>query len=503
LQRFDSRGAFGEATAAGLFDAGQSVGAIEQERQRRQEEDDDAVVKERISDYRGFSRQRRFEDEDAYMARQGRDAYDSLQTMQDELEAKSKELVKDLTPEQAKKFNVLSRQYLDRDFEGMARHAQGGRVAWLNEQDEVQIKSAQQDGALTGDDVYASQVKKVIGNIATRNGWSPEMRESREMQELSVLHASRIDNLLVDNPGAAATYFAEHRDEILPSIHDDVTRKIEGQQNAVQAQTVADTIRIGGGSRTDRLAQVREIEDPAVRKLVQSQVEHDLQQEKLAEQEFVSDSYDEAAKAVMSGVAATQWAQQNPDKWSALPAKFQQDLLQGKARQFDQVAYAEMSMTFRQDRDEAREYLFSNAHRFTDADFKSWVDRLDKPDSVKSFLNLGARVDVAAEDLSDTEKADLEVAMQEEYVAFQRQHDRVPSPEEEDAIVARLMEKTLDKWYAPTEYRFEDSMNERIVARITEALDAQIDIYRTQFGREPTEQDIADMERLIRERGLY
>ena len=95
LQRLDSRGAFGEALGQGIVDNAQSIFKIEQDRQER---DDAAVAKERVNSYREFSRKRMFLDEDAYMTRQGRSAYDSHADMQRELEEHERELGKDLPP---------------------------------------------------------------------------------------------------------------------------------------------------------------------------------------------------------------------------------------------------------------------------------------------------------------------------------------------------------------------------------------------------------------------
>ncbi len=324
LQNFDTRGAFGEGVAQGAL---QLAGSLE----RIQDEDDKAVTKERVEQYRQFSREKLYRGDNAFFTRQGRSAYDSLGEASQELEKQRKELAKELTPRQARMYEALSNQYYQRDVDGMTSHAQEGRMTWLNDQDSAIVTSGQEDAALywNDNDSYIRQVKRAVQNIATRNGWAPEKRDLQIEKAVTVAHLGAIDNILRDNPAGARAYFIDHRDEISASLYDDIDAKIDKADNLWKAQDVADTIRAEGGTRGERLAKVNEIDDPVVRNLVRSQVEHEFAQEETAEKEAQIDLYSDIMKGIIEGVPATQFAKSNPKQWDLLTGDQQARLLRG------------------------------------------------------------------------------------------------------------------------------------------------------------------------------
>jgi hypothetical protein len=297
-QRLDSRGAFGEAIGEAL---GQNAKILTDVALDIKQKDDEATVKQAVSELRNGINKRTYLDEDGYYNRQGQAAYKSYPEMQRELTEMRRKTGESLTPDQQRAYSQLSQQYLDREFDSMSKHAAKGRRTWQNEQDESIILQAQEDGSLRWSDnvAEAGQIRKAVDNLANRNGWSPERKEAETEKYLSGLHKSAIDNMIAGKHYAAAKqYWADNNAEVAGSLHDEIVAKLEGSANAAEAQAVADEIRIGGGSIGERLSLVNEIEDPEVRKLVRSQVEHDIKWEKQAEIEERADIYEEVAKGV-------------------------------------------------------------------------------------------------------------------------------------------------------------------------------------------------------------
>ena len=368
------QGAFGEGLARGM---GQLSNSLE----RIQDEDDKAVVKERVEQYRQFSRGRLYRDDDAFFQRQGRSAYDSLGAMNKELDDHLKGLSEGLSPNQSRLFKRVSNEYFQRDVDGMTSHAQKGRMTWLNDQDSAIVTSAQEDAALywNDNDGYVTQIRKTVGNLATRNGWAPEKRDLETDKAVTVAHVGAINNILRDNPAGARAYFDKHRDEISPSVHDDIETRIDQQDNLWKAQDLGDTIRSEGGSRSERLAKVNEIEDPNVRKLVRSQVEHDFAQEEANEKEVQADIISEVMKQVIAGTPASSWATANPRQWERLTGTQQAKLLRGfdYTQSVPEVYYTMRGMV-NTDPDQAKKYLLNNLGNLSWADARGFMDELFK-----------------------------------------------------------------------------------------------------------------------------
>lgn len=379
LQNFDSRGAFGEAVGAGLQDAGSVLGAIAE---KTMQENDSAVTKERINQYRDYSRQRLFDDEDAFYNRQGRDAYDTRKEMRAELEKKRKELEADLSPAQLRLYGELSTEYVQRDVDGMTKHAAKGRVEWLNNQDQATVLTAQEDASRSwnDNDIYLEQIKRSTKMLAQRNGWPAEMRQVEEMKALTAAHLSAIENAIEVDPEAAEAYFDAHRDDILPSLHDDIQKKIDVNIDTRWAQHEADRIRVAGGTRQERMAQVNEIEDPERRKLVKDQVYNDFLQEKYGEEEERITNYDDATTAIREeGQSWQQYRANNFDAWLSLSSKQRLELQKPEAARAtvsDRATYYELTGLMATDRNQARTALAEKGHLLNDSDYKAFTREL-------------------------------------------------------------------------------------------------------------------------------
>ena len=400
-QSTTSSEAFGTGLGQALTDAGETLFKAQK---RMQDKDDETAVKEAILIQDEQVRKRTVHDEDAYYSRNGRSAYDSYTTMQDELNQIGADVSAGLKAgRQQDIFNSLSKERLSREYDRMSQHAATGRNTWMNQQDTSAVTSAQEDGSIhwLDNDDYVIQINRSVDNLGVRNGWPPEKIELEKEKNLSTLHMSALDNILVQAPGAAQDYFDNNKDQISPSMHDDIQERIDNQQNAQWVQENAGSIRAAGGSRTERLSSARELtqDDPDRRKMLTAQIEHDLNQEKVAQQESQMGAYDEGMKAIVSGASALDFAASNPEAWNAMSGTQQASLISNstnkpKVKNSDLAIYYEIrGFIGAGDPQKATEFLLNNIDKLSPSDTKRFMDELARPLNILEQKN--AQTDTA------------------------------------------------------------------------------------------------------------
>jgi hypothetical protein len=489
-QRLDPRGAFGEALVEGASRFASSM-------ERIQDEDDKAVVKDRINQYRERSRARMFGDDDAFLNRQGKAAYDSRNDARDELSKYRDELSKGLSGNQQRMFGTLSQEYLDRDSDNIAKHAQKSRISWLNSEDEAAIESAQNDHALywnAGDGENIRQIRGLVNNIAKRNGWGPEQKELKLEEALTAAHASAIDNILTDNPRGAEAYFLEHKGEISPKVWDDIKEKINKISTTKDAQDAADTIRISGGNLKERIAAVNEIEDPELRKLVRSQVEHDYELEKTMKAEATADAYDDFEKRVLNGESGLDISLD--PRWDLLSADQQKSLISGEGAKFDPVAYKKASSLVMENKvQELREYVFNNRHLFEKSDYKKFISMEADSEEQKSYRTRQERLDYAIRNLNlnEKEEAEFQKEVDVEFELFFRKYNKNPSFQDEQLILDKLAMQTYQKKFFAIDspvFFFQEPPE----------IKNQIEAFFDQNGRYPTTEEVDKIKESMKKR---
>jgi hypothetical protein len=375
-QRLDPRGAFGEALVEGASRFASSM-------ERIQDEDDKAVVKDRINQYRERSRARMFGDDDAFLNKQGKAAYDSRNAARDELSKYRDELSQGLSGNQQRMFSPLSQEYLDRDFDNIAKHAQKSRISWLNSEDEAAIESAQNDHALywkVGDGENIRQIRGLVNNIAQRNGWGPEQKELKLEAALTAAHQSAIDNILTDNPRGAEAYFLEHKGEISPKVWDDINKKIDTAKTNGMAQSIADEAML-----QPDLSQAREHiknklgDEPEAREKANRIVAEEYRIREHQENELRNDWFTEGDLFRRDpNQSIEQWKSQNPDKWAFLTPQQRTYLESKPSVETDLQAYNEVrGLIANGENDRALEKI--NQGRFSASDSKKLIDLMYKP----------------------------------------------------------------------------------------------------------------------------
>lgn len=367
----------------------QVAGQAAQIAAREKQEDDQAVIKEATNQYRQFVNQRTYLDEDGYYNRKGKQAYESYDSLTGELEQARKRIAENLQPgSQQDMFNSFASDYLINEQESMSRHAATERTNWFNEQDTSLIQQAQQDGSLRwiNNGVYSQQISSAINNLASRNGWTPEKKEVEKQRYLTAMHSAAIDNILQDSPSAADDYFEAHKDDISPTMHDEIKATIKRQGDAQWTVDNADQILLEGGSRSEQLARARALteDDPDRRKLLTAQVEHNYNQQKIAKEESQLAIYDDAAKGVIAGGSLTEYMQRNPDNWARMSAAQQQQLIKlsrnpSGVSQSDLPTYYQIRGLISQgDTGSARTMLLNSMSKLSHPDFKKFADELGK-----------------------------------------------------------------------------------------------------------------------------
>lgn len=395
LQRLNSAGAFGEQLGQGLQNLSSDLDKISAE-------NDMAVAKERTNILRDKLREAMYHSDNAYYRSNGRDAMMGRDMARDTVTKLRQEVGKGLSGRQLKLYDTIAQQYQDREYDGIESHAFKGRNSWLDQNDKTAIESAQQDLAIHTSDPtpYLKQIEVAVLNQANRNGWDKDTLDLETSKAKTAAHMGAIDTLLERSPGDAKAYYETHKDAILPTLRDEIEGKISGQVDAQLAQQAADGIRLSGGTREERLAQVNQIEDANQRNLARTQVISDLQQEKLAEQEGQLAAYDEALKAINGGMSATQWQLANPKQWGQMSGTQQRQLLKGNATETDMRAYWEIKGLMATSKAAARDYLLDNLDKFSSADAKSMMDALHKPPAGEAnVLSNKAAFDKAATEL--------------------------------------------------------------------------------------------------------
>jgi len=451
-QRLDPRGAFGEALVEGASRFASSM-------ERIQDEDDKAVVKDRINQYRERSRARMFGDDDAFLNRQGKAAYDSRNDARDELSKYRDELSKGLNGNQQRMFSTLSQEYLDRDSENIAKHAQKSRISWLNSEDEAGVESAKNDVALYWNNPapYTAQIRGLVNNIAQRNGWGPEQKELKLEEALTSAHASAIDNILTDNPRGAEAYFLEHKGEISPKVWDDISKKIDTAKTNGLAQYTADEAML-----QPDLSQAREYiknklgDEPEAREKANRIVAEEYRIREHQENELRNDWFTEGDLFRRDlNQSIEQWKSQNPDKWAFLTPQQRAYLESKPSVETDLRAYYEVKALIASGDNNGALKIISQA-RFSDSDSKKLIDSMYKAKPERK--NLQTDLAYGKDRIIDAVGPQPPKSKPEAYRLWQARNN----------VLIGWYQEELDKWYEdnPNKENIDNNSRKEILDRL-------------------------------------
>lgn len=386
-QSLSTQGAFGQQVGQAVVQAGVMGGRIVDD---MREKEDLATVKEATSQLRAQINQITFLDEGAYYNKQGKAAFEGYDPTRQELDKRRMEIAKTLkTKRQQQLFGDISTQYLDRELDSMSRHAAKGRTTWLNESDASTIAIAQADGSLRPDDneEYSRQIKASVRNLAERNGWTPERTEIEVEKNLTAMHVTAFDNLLVRNPKGAKDYLDKHAGEISPAELPKMQATVQSQIDAQWSMQAGDEIRAGGGTLTQRAAKARELagDDVDKRAALMQQVKADYAMEQQAKSDAQLDTYAQFTQQLLDGKSGSQIRLENPQSWEILSAGQRAALLKPPTegrQETDIMAY--MTIKGLDDPQERQQYFLENIDKFTTSDSKKIIDDLYSTEPVRT-----------------------------------------------------------------------------------------------------------------------
>lgn len=344
-----------------------------------------------------------------------------------------------------------------------------------------EVLSTARDVALVRDFDTAMDVANDAITTAKSNGYIDAVQEqglrekySREVaaSAISMKPLKEQKEILSTNHALSSVLPPDTRKKLLEDVN--------GRLVIEEGMTAADNIRAEGGDRSERLKKAQAIKDPDVRQAATRQVEHDLQQEKLALSETQYDAYQELAKEVIAGKSSAQVITANPQAWDALSAEQQVSLRNmGAKKETDINTYNRLNQLAVDSPDEAYSYFLDNAHKLSPTDAKKWSDRLAKPDELKGYLTRSQRLGSQLNEAGVKKDSDKYYRALEEVdadvVAFEERNGRKPNPKEEQEILDQIFDKVIDTaWYNPfasDKYGFDLTPEQRKEIRQSDELD--------------------------------
>lgn len=109
-----------------------------------------------------------------------------------------------------------------------------------------------------------AEIENGLATLGLVHSWNDAQRADARKKAFSSLHQQVIENMMEEDPAAAGTYFANNKDEIAGSMHDELQRRITATTDIRVAQRASDDIWNRGLSETEALAAARkELDGPS------------------------------------------------------------------------------------------------------------------------------------------------------------------------------------------------------------------------------------------------
>ena len=284
-----------------------------------------------------------FNPENGYFNTQGRNAYDTAGTIQQDL-VKLRDTYGDtLDSEEARAaFNRSTDVQLMRSNVDIQRHASKGLQAW-----EVATIQSQTENTIESASLYYNQpdrlkVQQQLGRQSVID--SAELRgigaeaTNEELQTYNSSFNSAVINAATRKSAAEGEEALDQYGNILEpadrqKIEDNIAKKKKSEK---EAEDAAMTITISSGlvDRLDDRSQINEeinkIDDPALRTKVRRETMWQLDQKKKAQDERRAAVYEDVENALIDGRSAEAWITSNPESWDLLSPKQKRTIMSGK-----------------------------------------------------------------------------------------------------------------------------------------------------------------------------
>lgn len=332
-QRLDSRGAFGESLAGAVSDV---AGVFEQ----IQDEQDITVAREGLTRYRNETR----DSMTGYLAQKGKNAYEQRGTVGEQINKVASSISEGMSERQRKLYERLVESHKSADLDRVASHASAGFREWRTTTVLSSIDSIQQDIAVyhNDSDDYIASLKGEVANLARLEGWDDSVREAETTKRLTAAHMNAIDNILAQH-GDAQAYYDKHMNDILPSMRDDVTGKIQRANEGMVAQSVADVAAIAPTiTEARRIVREKIKDNPGARKAAMALVAEEFRVREWEERSTQADVVNEIDLHRRAGGSVAAWAINNRERWELLTPAQRASMERTGAIETDWQAYSQV-----------------------------------------------------------------------------------------------------------------------------------------------------------------
>jgi hypothetical protein len=284
-----------------------------------------------------------FNPDSGYFNTQGRNAYDTAGTMQQEL-VKLRDTYGDtLESEEARAaYNRATDVQLMRSNVDIQRHASKGLQAW-----EVATIQSQTENTIESASLYYNQpdrlkVQRQLGRQSVID--SAELRgigaeaTNEELQTYNSSFSASIINAATRNSATEGKDALDQYGDVLEpadlqKIENNIAKKEKSEKEATDAAMTM-TISNGLVDRLDDRGQINEeinkIDDPQLRSKVRRETMWQLDQKKKAQDERRGAIYEDVENALIDGRSVESWITSNPESWELLSPKQKRTVLSGK-----------------------------------------------------------------------------------------------------------------------------------------------------------------------------
>ncbi|WP_027859252.1 hypothetical protein [Marinobacterium jannaschii] len=205
-------------------------------------EEDEAAAKELDVQFNRQLRDILHNSESGYYGKRGKDAFESYQDAQRQLDELRQEYEgKAGNDEQRSMFGGIASRRVEGALDGMSRHAANERRSFLSGVSRARQEESINDAAANYTD---PQMRKrgiataiaEAGEQARLEGWSSEVLAQEKAKIQTRAHAVIIDRMLANNPQEAFAYFQENQDGIEGTARAKIERVLNSERSRMQAE---------------------------------------------------------------------------------------------------------------------------------------------------------------------------------------------------------------------------------------------------------------------------
>lgn len=336
----------GEAATNQLLDAGQKLF------QKAQADADQVAAMEADKKLTELQTKLLYEPGSGAFNKRGKDAFGSVETVNDELEKARASIDAGLTTDRQKKaFNQSYQQNYDQINRQLNQHVaveiqkydSAETESYVSNLRNLAIANPYDTDNLT---IIKEKQARAIYDHANRNGMPAEWAQQKLTEAVSTTNLAVLNQQVAGGDDLAAEqYFKDNKETFFGDDQIRATRIVEEGSTLGKSMREGDRIFQSTGSLTQAMSMAKEIENPKVRQATESRLGHLFSQKKQAQQDFEERTNIGATNFIDSGGTWQDYARQNPGRWAQLPSSNKNAIMgyrQGGAPETDFVKYYDL-----------------------------------------------------------------------------------------------------------------------------------------------------------------